>query len=46
MVKSMVGMVGNVKNKKSKNGRWKETTSANDKGAMNDTRGKWEGHSA
>jgi len=44
MVKSMVSMIGNVKNKKSKNGRWKETTSTNDKSAMNDTRGQWEGH--
>ncbi len=44
MVRSMVGVLGDVKNKKLKNGGWKETTSANDKGAMNDIKGQWEGH--
>jgi hypothetical protein len=44
MVKNMVGMAGDVENKKSKIRGWKETTSGNDQGAMNDIRGQWEGH--
>jgi hypothetical protein len=40
MVRSMVGVVRDVKNKKSKNAGWKETTSAHDKGAMNDIKGQ------